>query len=144
MSVSRAKTQISLGIRTILSESSMCAQWVTNDPNFLQVDNKDSDQTELMPRLIWVSQWVCAERRIGSDWATLYAVFTVCSMGNLRPILSSCGEQRLLSDWRLGWSEGAEPHCWCSHNAAYFFKEKSFLSFDKCSIAHQNYVFSWN
>ena len=49
-----AKTQISLGIRPVWSESSLCAQWVAKDPSFLHVDSKDSDQTGRMPRLIWV------------------------------------------------------------------------------------------
>ena len=40
-----AKTQISLDIRQVWSESSLCAQWVAKDPNFLHVDCKDSDQT---------------------------------------------------------------------------------------------------
>ena len=48
------KTQISLGIRPVWSESSQCAQWVAKDPSFLHADSKDSDQTGLMPRLIWV------------------------------------------------------------------------------------------
>ena len=49
-----AKTQISLGIRPVWSESSQCAQWVTEDPLFLHADSEDSDQTGRMPRLIWV------------------------------------------------------------------------------------------
>ena len=49
-----AKTQISLGIRPVWSESSLCAQWVAKDPSFLHVDSEDSDQTGRMPRLIWV------------------------------------------------------------------------------------------
>ena len=49
-----AKTQISLGIRPVWSESSLCAQWVAKDPRFLHADSKDSDQTGRMPRLIWV------------------------------------------------------------------------------------------
>ena len=32
----------------------MCAQWVAKDPSFLHADNKDSDQTGQMPRLICV------------------------------------------------------------------------------------------
>ena len=32
----------------------LCAQWVAKDPSFLHADSKDSDQTERMPRLIWV------------------------------------------------------------------------------------------
>ena len=49
-----AKTQISLGIRPVWSESSLCAQWVAKDPSLLHADSEDSDQTGRMPRLIWV------------------------------------------------------------------------------------------
>ena len=49
-----AKTQISLGIRPVWSESSLCAQWVAKDPTFLHADSEDSDRTGRMPRLIWV------------------------------------------------------------------------------------------
>ena len=54
VAVRPAKTQISLGIRPVWSESSMCAQWVAKDPSFLRVDSEDSDQTGWMPRLLWV------------------------------------------------------------------------------------------
>ena len=53
-SVRPAKTQISLGIRPVWSESSLCAQWVAEDPSFLHVNSKDSDQTGRMLRLIRV------------------------------------------------------------------------------------------
>ena len=59
MSVRPAKTQISLGIRPVWSESSLCAQWIAKDPRFLNADSDDSGQTGRMPRLIWV----CARRR---------------------------------------------------------------------------------
>ena len=49
-----AKTQISLGIHPVWSESSLCALWVAKDPSFLHADSEDSDQTGRMPRLIWV------------------------------------------------------------------------------------------
>ena len=49
-----AKTPISLGIRTVWSESSLCAQWVAKDLSFLHADSEDSDQTGWMPRLIWI------------------------------------------------------------------------------------------
>ena len=49
-----AKTQISLGIRPVWSESSLCAQWVAKDQIFLHVDSEDSDQTGWMPiRPVW-------------------------------------------------------------------------------------------
>ena len=52
MSVRPAKTQISLGIRPVWSESLLCAQWVAKDPIFLHADSEDSDQIGGMPRLI--------------------------------------------------------------------------------------------
>ena len=52
--VHSAKTQISLGIRPVWSESSLFAQRVDKDPHFLHVNSEDSDQIGRMPRLIWV------------------------------------------------------------------------------------------
>ena len=49
-----AKTQISLGIRPVWSESALCAYWVAKDPSFFHGDSEDSDQTARMPRMIWV------------------------------------------------------------------------------------------
>ena len=50
MSMRPVKTQISLGIHPVWSESSLCAKYVAKDPRFIHVDSKDSDQTGL----IWV------------------------------------------------------------------------------------------
>ena len=49
-----AKTQIRLGICPVWSEPLLCALWVAKDPNLLQADSKDSDQTGQTSRLIWV------------------------------------------------------------------------------------------
>ena len=54
MSVRPAKTQTSLGIHPVWSESLLCTKWVAKDPRFLHVDSEDIDQTGWMPRLIWV------------------------------------------------------------------------------------------
>ena len=54
MTVRSAKTQFSLGIHPVWSESSLCAQWVAKDPSFLHADSEDSGQTGRMPSLIWV------------------------------------------------------------------------------------------
>ena len=54
VTVHTAKTQISLGIRQVWSESSLCAQWVAKDPSFLHADSEDSYQTGQMLRLIRV------------------------------------------------------------------------------------------
>ena len=53
LSVRPAKTQISLGIRPVWSESSLSAQRVAKDPRFLHADSENSDLTGRMPRLIW-------------------------------------------------------------------------------------------
>ena len=49
-----AKTQISLGIRPVWSEFSLCVQWVAKDPIVPYADSEDSDQTGRMPRLVWI------------------------------------------------------------------------------------------
>ena len=54
MTVRLAKTQISLGIRPVWSQSLLCAQLVVKDQNFLHADSEDSDQTGRMPKLIRV------------------------------------------------------------------------------------------
>ena len=41
MPVRPAKTQISLGIRPVWSESSLCDHWVAKDPSFLHADSED-------------------------------------------------------------------------------------------------------
>ena len=56
------KTQISLGIHPVWSESSLCTQWVAKDPRFLHADSEDwSDwadaQANLSPR--WVHRPFC-------------------------------------------------------------------------------------
>ena len=60
MSVRPAKTQISLGIRPVWSESSLCAQWLAKDPSFLHADSEDSDQTGRI-RPVWSESSLCAQ-----------------------------------------------------------------------------------
>ena len=48
------KTQISLCIRPVWSESLLCTQWVAKGSVLLQADSEDSNQTGRMRRLIWV------------------------------------------------------------------------------------------
>ena len=50
MTVHQAKTQISLGIRPVWSEFSLCALWVAKDPRFLQADSLT--RIRLLPSLI--------------------------------------------------------------------------------------------
>ena len=55
--VCKAMTQISLGIHIVLWESLLWDQWVTKEQSVLHVDRQDSDQSEMMSRLIWVFKW---------------------------------------------------------------------------------------
>ena len=54
VTVRPAKTQISLGIRLVWSESSLSAWRNLGSLATHQAHSKDSDQTGRMPRLIWV------------------------------------------------------------------------------------------
>ena len=51
-----AKTQISLGIRPVWSESSLCAQCIAKDPSFLHADSED-----------W-SDWADAQADLSLRW----------------------------------------------------------------------------
>ena len=53
-SVRQMKTQISLGICPVWSESSLCVQWVAKYPSFLHADSKDSYQS-----LRWAHRSFC-------------------------------------------------------------------------------------
>ena len=59
MTARLAKTQISLGIRPVWSESSLTAQWVAKDPSFLQADSEDFDQTGRICHFVgFVMKWL--------------------------------------------------------------------------------------
>ena len=57
MSVRPAKTQVSLGIHPVWSESSLYAQWVAKGPRFLHADSED-----------W-SDWAHAQADLSLRWA---------------------------------------------------------------------------
>ena len=64
MTVRPAKTQISLDIRPVWSESSLSAQWIAKDPNFLYADSEDSDWADAQADLRWAHMpfcWFCHE-----------------------------------------------------------------------------------
>ena len=56
-SVRPAKTQISLGIPSVWSESSLSAWWNIGSLASHWALSEDSDQTGRMPKLIWVLTW---------------------------------------------------------------------------------------
>ena len=67
MSVRTAKTQISLGIGPVWSESSLCAKRVAKDPSFLPADSED-----------W-SDWADAQADLSLRWAHTHIVGFVMS-----------------------------------------------------------------
>ena len=79
MTVRPEKNQISLGIRPVWSESSLCAKWVAKDPSFLHADSEDSDQTGRMPRLIWVFAGLTVTLLVLSCRGS-YFLFILCDM----------------------------------------------------------------
>ena len=91
MTVRPAKTQISLDIRPVWSESSLCVQLVAKDPSFLHADSEDSDQTGRMPRLILIRLGRCpgwSESSLGA-----HAILLVLSWGGsyiYTPLLLDC------------------------------------------------------
>ena len=83
MSVHPAKTQISLGIRPVWSESSLCTQWVAEDPMFLHAASEDSDRTGRMPRLIWVFAGRTLTLLVLSGRSSILQVFVIQLTTNL-------------------------------------------------------------
>ena len=79
MSVRPAKTQISLGIHPVWSESSLSAWRNLGSLATHLVHSEDSDQTGRMPRLIWASlgahsfYWFCqvVAQMFGTDRSAL-------------------------------------------------------------------------
>ena len=55
VNVRLAKIQISLRIRAVWSNSSLCALWIANDEKILNADNKDSNRncTDAQTDLSW-------------------------------------------------------------------------------------------
>ena len=95
-----AKTQISLGIHQVWTESSLSAWRKLWSLAILWAHSEDSDQTGRMPRLIWVfagrtCQFVCfvMRRRVNHDMcvnhATRKPVFGACDPLRLKPAYSA-------------------------------------------------------
>ena len=72
-----AKTQISLGIRPVRSEPSLCALKIAKDPRFLHADSDDSYQTGRMLRLTclrWAHRSFC--------WFVVLRLISIVTMSN--------------------------------------------------------------
>ena len=76
VSVRPAKTQISLGIRPVWSESSLYVQWVGKDPRFLHADSED-----------W-SDWADAQTDLSLRWAhTHFVGFVMSRLNGLQSVI---------------------------------------------------------
>ena len=102
--VCQAKTQISLGVCPVWSESSLCAPWVAKDPRLLHTDSKDSDQTgqifacNFYQQILWERNF-CEIRKLakiyhGCLWymrmtEAHISTFVVCFLGSIIPVLAT-------------------------------------------------------
>ena len=107
------KTQISLGICPVWSESSLCAQWVVKDPSFLHADSKD-----------W-SDWVDAQAELSLHWAHI-PFYWFCRVAVQLPcfLLVACGPRLFLSICYLenrlrAW--GSWQHFYCREREWYWW-----------------------
>ena len=133
-----AKTQISLGIRPVWSESSLSAWRKLGSLATHWAHSKDSDQTGWMPRLIWVFAGCTVTLLVLSCCGSNYTNITLwqqpfwttkCMKNLVLTHLSHdmtkwvCAQQRLRSSWASVWSEsslGAQSFCWLCHVTAHF------------------------
>ena len=81
MHVRPAKTEISLGIRPVWSESLLCAQWVAKDPKFLHADNEDWS--------VW-ADWANAQADLSLRWAHTHFVGFVMSRLTWSSVSRTC------------------------------------------------------
>ena len=88
-----AKTQISLGIRPVWSESSLCAQWIAKNPSFLHADNED-----------W-SDWADAQADLSLGWAHISVCWFCRVVAQIR-FVPPVKTQNSLHIWAV-WSESS-------------------------------------
>ena len=77
-------SKISLNIRPVWSEASLCAQSVAKNPSFLHADSEDSDQTRRMHRLIWAFAG-CKHHFVGFVMGWLIFLLVTCAKFRLVP-----------------------------------------------------------
>ena len=123
-SVRPAKTQISLGIRPVWSESSLCAQWVDQDLSFLHANREDSDQTGQPPRLIRAFAGRTCHLLVlswgGSFWKTMvkaYQIWKILTPQNC----CTCNFPRIWKRWfmihyRKFPKYSDTQNIWCNHS----------------------------
>ena len=138
VTVRPAMTQISLGIRPVWSDSSLCTQWVAKDSRFLHADCEDSDQTGRMPRQIHfvgfvMSRLMCSQLPKEDSYHPAHqcspiGIFAGRSIGSQRIIAYSSRERDLWSD------------CANSHAVLFSCAHKSFCR-SCCALAAEGYLY---
>ena len=91
-----AKTQLSLGMHPVWSESSLCTQWVAKNPMFLHADSEDWS--------VWLVLAGCTNhfvgfvmRRLILNYIIINLVLTFLSIIILPIMLSFCNMESVLS-----------------------------------------------
>ena len=119
--------RISLGIRPVWSESSLCAQWVAKDPSFLHADSE-----------LW-SDWVDAQADLSLCWAHMpffWFCYKAAQMFSSSILLLSIRDFLSSEHWfcyRIWhWEKSCLP---------LFFHFDLFCSFDFSSTASVNPVY---
>ena len=119
MSVCPAKTQISLGIRPVWSESSLFAWRKFESLATHWVHSEDSDQTGRMPRLIWVFAGRTLILLVLSQGGSNIVVFQI-SQNKSKKIWACprqndlCTQRRLRSAWASAQSDQSSLSAWRS------------------------------
>ena len=82
-----------------------------------------------------------AKTQISLGIPQVWSVFTVHLMGSWGPNVSSCGQQRLRSDWAdaqadmsLRWAQ--RPFCWFCHEVAHFTGYNNFCTFSSAKLLY--------
>ena len=143
--LSPAKIQISLGIRPVMSEFSLCAKWVTKDPNC----QADSEDWVFARRTCHIVDFVMLWLNYGYNLAktcvrvTLTALLSSESSKSLEIVdITNLGVNSLVRKHQLCWSDYATPQVYprlyCSHIAQFCILSctEDFVSISLCSIVH--------
>ena len=107
-----AKTGISLGIRPVWSESSLCAQWVAKNPSFLHADSGDwSDWADfvgfVMRRLNYCNCNPILLKQ--SPWASIDSDF-IWNGQRLKRSMSYSNQPKCIDIWATSWENLFMPY----------------------------------
>ena len=114
-----AKTQISMGIRPVWSESSLCTQWVAKGPWFLHADSED-----------W-SDWADAQDDRSLRWVHTHFVGFVMSLLNLLRLLSGVS---MVKEYTSIQKSALEYVMWRENRSLCVLQLWNIVSFKRCLL----------